>query len=172
MWDICAILQGFSETRWNFVNQIFESIFNNFIPLKSFVESYEPASEEAANKGVDFGFLERVLPTCIKITRMIDHCIHKLSYTDAYLGDVYHDMTMLKRRLLVEVADVLMNESLAVVGDRIDTELLADEYVQVSALLNPARGCRVTKRSANGDETMHYFIPEFETVLPFVQRIK
>ena len=109
--------------------------------------------EECTVECVDFGQLTNILPTCIKLVKMIHHCIHKLSYTDAFLNDVYHDMNYLKTKLLVRFESVSMNESLAVIGERIDEELLKDEFLQVSALLNPSGGCPVVKRSHNIEES-------------------
>ena len=141
------------------------------MPLTTFLQRFGPAMEEAAIEQIDLQFLERVLPTCIKITKLIDHCIHKLSYTNAYLGDVYHDMKMLKEKLIVEMTDVSMGEDFSDVTARIDIELLNDDFIKISALLNPARGCRVVKRSADGETVFNYFMPPVETTLPLVQKI-
>ena len=112
----CGNIQGFSVTRWNFVFQIFNSIYQNLVALKSFVTRFGPAMEECVVDSIDFEFLERVLPTCIIITKLIDHNIHKLYYTNAYLGDVYHNMKSLKIQLLAEIEDISMNEDLSIIG--------------------------------------------------------
>ena len=60
---------------------------------------------------------------------------------------------------------------MSAIGGRIDDELLSNEYIQISALLNPARGCRVVKRSADGEEILNYFMPNYETTLPMLQTV-
>ena len=132
--------------------------------------------EEARVEEIDFGNLRTILPNCIKIAKLIDHAVHKLSYTDAYLGDVYHDMKMLKEKLLLEFPQISLNNEnttntselaagIALLGERIDNELLNDEYVQISAIVNPARGCRVVKRSFENNENLNFFMPSVETAL-------
>ena len=47
--------------------------------------------------------------------------------------------------------------------------MLEDEFIQVSALLNPARGCRVSKRSVDADIILNYYMPSVDVTLPIVQ---
>ena len=64
-----------------------------------------------------------------------------------------------------------MHAAIDVISVRISLELLEDEYVQVSALLNPARGCRICKRTASGSQVLNYFMLPVDTGLPHLQVI-
>lgn len=73
--DICEIGHFFTalEKCVALKNLFSRSAINNkclrLFKVECGINCAEPASEEAAIDGVDFGCLDRVLPTCIKIKK-------------------------------------------------------------------------------------------------------
>ena len=145
--DSAAKIQDFSPTRWNNVHMLLTTTNDNLVSLKAFATRYKNKHPDVFNF-VDFGFLRNWLPKSIMLTGIIDLCIYRLSRKDAYLGDVYHDMKVLQYRLKKGIAELSMNEPLDNIDARIE-ELTQDEYVQLSAFLNPGRGCLNTKRTVS-----------------------
>ena len=82
---------------------------------------------------------------------------------------MYHDIKTLQKQIIIDITPLANGESTDEFKYRFD-ELLEDEYVAASGLLNPTEACRVLKRTAQN--TVEFVVTHKPDTLKSLQCIQ
>ena len=133
-------IQTFSDTRWNDCLNLLESVNVNLPALSIYFQSSANGKEFLENSLMNLDNLQAQLPDAIKILKHIDNVIKKFSNSNALLGSVYYSILKLRNTIRPLLEEVSMGKCTDALEERCD-ELLPDEFIVVSAVLNPLRVC-------------------------------
>lgn len=143
---VCKI-QNFSETRWNDCINLFRSVNENLPAIEIYFVTSTLAKEFAQNANLDLFFIKSNIESIIEVLHYIDNLTKQLSGENSSLGDVYLSIKRLKEFVCPLIRNLSMGEDFSIVKRRCD-ELLTDEFVIASCLLNPKAICPVVVNGA------------------------
>ena len=147
-------IQDFCPTRWNDVRNLFVTTKANIQPLELMIN--DPTVDFVIGElvcdelDIDFPFVKNNIDAVIKVFDLMNDFIIKYSRVDIYIGELYHDFKTLQGTLFAQLEPLSDGEPLDVFYARY-TELLDDDFIVASALLNPATECRVLVKNTTSN---------------------